>query len=174
MVVCGFPGIGKSYYVKNYNNRSIWADTHDTMIKVYDSDSSLYSWVDRYDHSKGRHPDFPNNYIKHIKAVNCDTSLVFVSSHKEVREALKNEGIPYVIIYPDLKRCEKHPYIAIRIFDRERLFDGLTELHIKNWKKWIKEIDKEDYGFKLRITHSLYLDDLISDIIHLYNKSMKG
>jgi len=174
MVVCGFPGIGKSYYVKNYNNRSIWADTHDTMFKVYDSDSSSYSWIDKNDHSKGRHPDFPNNYIKHIKAVNTDNSLVFVSSHKEVRDALKEANIPYVIVYPDLEKCYKHEYIVLRIYRRERAYEGLTETLSKNWKKWIKEINDDEYGIKLTINHNIYLDDLISDIIHVYNNYMKG
>ena len=162
MVVCGFPGMGKSTYTKNL-------DMSNTIIKVYDSDSSLYSWLDRYDYSKGRHPDFPNNYMNHIKAVNTDNSLVFVSSHKEVRHALMDANIPYVIMYPDLDRCNKEAYITHRIYEREGIYDGLTSLMIKNWESWIKEIDEEEYGAKLKVIHTTYLEDLISDIIHTYN-----
>lgn len=173
MVICGFPGIGKSSYVNSFNPHSIWSETLDPTIKVYYSDSSHYSWVDMNNHSKGRHPEFPNNYIKHIKAVNNDNALVFVSSHKEVRNALKEANIQYVIVYPDLDRCDKHTYIALRIYNREKTFDGLTNLLIKNWDAWISEIDKEEYGIKVKIDHTVYLEDLISDIIHAYNNHIK-
>lgn len=55
MVVCGFPGVGKAYAVKHWNHPD---------YKIYDSDSSDFSWVDKNDHSKGRNPDFLMNYIE--------------------------------------------------------------------------------------------------------------
>ena len=91
-----------------------------------------------------------------------------------VRDALKEADIPYVIVYPDLEKCYKHEYIVLRIYRRERTYEGLTETLSKNWKKWIKEINDDEYGIKLTINHNTYLDDLISDIIHAYNNHMRG
>ena len=49
---------------------------------------------------KVRDPDFPNNYIKHIKENIGKYDYIFVSSHRSVREALDCEGIDYTIVYP--------------------------------------------------------------------------
>lgn len=78
-VVAGFPGVGKSTLFR--------ADP----ASFSDSDSSLFDKA-----------AFPDNYIKHIKSVLETTNrVVFVSTHKVVREALAANGIPYLLIYPD-------------------------------------------------------------------------
>jgi len=46
-VISAFPGTGKTYFHRNAE------------LKVYDSDSSKYSWI-----KEGlKDPNFPNNYI---------------------------------------------------------------------------------------------------------------
>ena len=51
-VISGFPGIGKSYLFNNGKN-----------ILIIDSDSSNFSWLE----PGVRNPEFPHNYMKHIK-----------------------------------------------------------------------------------------------------------
>lgn len=106
MVICGFPGIGKTFTVQNW----IYSN-----IKIYDSDSSNFSWIDKNDHSKGRNPDFPTNYIK---SIDNENSVVLTSSHKEVRDALKAAGINYYVVYPNLESFGKDFYLD-RIRGRE-------------------------------------------------------
>jgi hypothetical protein len=65
--------------------------------KVSDSDSSLFSKLSNGE----KNPDFPNNYIQHIKSLINEKDFIFVSSHKEVREALKANNIPFILIYPN-------------------------------------------------------------------------
>ena len=50
-LISGFPGIGKTYYKQK------------SELNVLDSDSSKFSWIEK----DVRHPDFPQNYIDHIK-----------------------------------------------------------------------------------------------------------
>jgi hypothetical protein len=105
MVICGFPGIGKTFTVQNW----IYSN-----IKIYDSDSSNFSWIDKNDHSK----DFPTNYIEYIKSIGNENSVVLTSSHKEVRDALKAAGINYYVVYPNLESFGKDFYLD-RICGRE-------------------------------------------------------
>ena len=79
-VYSAFPGCGKTTYFNT------------TYKKVLDSDSS------KFDKS-----NFPENYIEHIWMNVHDPSVdkILVSSHKDVREALVNKGIPFVLVYPD-------------------------------------------------------------------------
>ena len=56
IIISGFPGIGKSHL-------------YDRGWDALDSDSSHFSWVKDSEgkNTKERHPDFPNNYMEHIK-----------------------------------------------------------------------------------------------------------
>lgn len=84
IVISGFPGIGKSYMYNNMKD-----------LKILDSDSSKFSWVkdEEGKNTKERNPDFPNNYIKHIKDNMDSSDIILVSSHKVVRDALKDNDI---------------------------------------------------------------------------------
>ena len=68
ILVSAFPGMGKSYAFNELKDK----------IKVLDSDSS------KFDKS-----DFPSNYIEHIKNNIKDNDIIFISSHKEMKNALK-------------------------------------------------------------------------------------
>lgn len=134
MVICGFPGIGKTFTVQNW----IYSN-----IKIYDSDSSNFSWIDKNDHSKGRNPDFPANYIEYIKSIDNENSIVLTSSHKEVRDALKAAGIDYYVVYPNLESFGKDYYLD-RIRERENGInsDSFVSLIAENCEDWIIDIEK--------------------------------
>ena len=167
MVVCGFPGVGKTYAVEHWN----YPD-----YKIYDSDSSDFSWIDKNDHSKGRNPDFPMNYVEHIKSLDNDKSFVLVSSHKDVREALREVSIDYFIVYPWLQVCDKDIYLRDRIAKRDTGInsDSFVKLLSDNWENWIKEIDVEEktpmFRFKLDNYATLHevLDVLVKNNGHKY------
>jgi hypothetical protein len=134
MVICGFPGIGKTFTVQNWNYSN---------VKIYDSDSSNFSWIDKNDHSKGRNPDFPANYIEYIKSIDNEDSVVLTSSHKEVREALKKCGINYYVVYPNLKSFGKDFYLdRIRARKNGINSDSFVSLIAENCENWIKDIEE--------------------------------
>lgn len=82
-VICGFPGTGKSRYIKSSPNNILGH-------LICDNDSSKFN-----------KSEFPENYIKHIKEkINEGYARIFISSHKEVREALISNGIEFVLVYP--------------------------------------------------------------------------
>ena len=98
IVLSVFPACGKTYMVENCKD-----------LKILDSDSSNFSWY--YPNgelsTRVRNPEFPNNYIQHIKENMNSTSYLFVSSNKVVREALKENKIPYVLVYPERDRLNE-------------------------------------------------------------------
>ena len=75
-VIAGFPGVGKSSFCKLYP-------------QVQDSDSSKFDKA-----------GFPANYIEHIKQLIAEGKTILVSTHKDVRNALAAEGIPFALVYP--------------------------------------------------------------------------
>jgi hypothetical protein len=134
MVICGFPGIGKTYTTQNWNFSN---------IKIYDLDSSDFSWIDKNDYFKGRNPNFPANYIEYIKSIDDENSVILTSSHKEVREVLKAAGIDYYVVYPNLESFGKDFYLD-RIRKRENGInsDSFVSLVAENCEDWIKDIEK--------------------------------
>lgn len=136
-VISAFPGCGKSYIYKNYNNTKY----NKKNWKILDSDSSDYSWLkdENGNNTTERNPDFPNNYIKHIKDNIGKVDVIFVSSHKEVRKALKRNNIDFFLVFPT--KDMKNMFIK-RYKDR-----GNTENFINfisnNWDKFIDDMENE-------------------------------
>lgn len=75
LIISAFPGVGKSFLSQNCD------------FRVSDSDSSTFP-----------KDGFPQNYIEHIR--NLDVDVALVSSHKEVRSALKDRAMPFFLCYP--------------------------------------------------------------------------
>lgn len=141
-----FPACGKTWLYEHQ-------DDYD--LKILDSDSSKFSWlyvsVDENGNEirgirKIRNPEFPTNYMKHIKENIGKCDCIFVSSHASVRELLDKEGIDFTIVYPE-SSC-KAEWIG-RCFIRNK--NGETgcgaELMYNNWEQWISEC------FKTGINH---------------------
>ena len=153
-VISGFPGIGKSWL---YNNQD------DLGLKVNDSDSSQFSWLED---GVTRNPDFPNNYIKHIKDQMTKSDVVLVSSHDVVRDALKDAGIKFITVFPHVD--DKEEYIK-RFIER-----GSKETFVKlieaNWNNWLANINNNDDGLHVELNLGEYLSGFI---LGSHNKDSK-
>lgn len=124
LVISGFPGTGKSYYVGR-------GEGSDYMPQGFASDS---------DSSKFDKSNFPQNYIEHIKElIDKGTARIFISSHKEVRDALVKEGINFILVYP--KKELKQEYIER--YKQRGSPDSFINLISENWENWIDELEKQ-------------------------------
>lgn len=96
VVVSAFPACGKSYV---FENQGVLGQN----LSCLDSDSSEFSWVkdSKGNNTTERNPDFPDNYIKHIKGNIGKVDIIFVSSHDVVVNALESNEINWVKIVPD-------------------------------------------------------------------------
>ena len=147
-VICGFPCIGKSYFVKHSG------------LKVTDSDSSTYSWVIDGEGKKVRNEEFPNNYINHIKLMMKECDYVLVSTHFDVRKALTKASIPYTIIYPDISLKEEYVGRAfIRYYKDNKALN--PKVIMDNWDNWMADMlyesAKNDH---IILQHNEYLYDM--------------
>lgn len=130
-IISAFPGTGKSVYHSKHPDTTL------------DSDSSQFSWIET-DTGKIRNPDFPANYIKHIKDNIGKYEFIFVSSHKEVREALLENCIFFYLVYPDDGRKEE---FIQRYRDRGSP-ESFIRLISDNWETWIRECEFCEVGCK--------------------------
>ncbi len=136
IVISAFPGCGKSHLFKNKGNK-----------QILDSDSS------KFDKSQ-----FPQNYIEHIKSNIGDVDMIMVSSHKEVRDALVDNGIDFTLVYPN--KDIKDEYIQ-RYIDRGNE-EKFVDLLKKNWENWILELEQQQGCKKIELNGGQYLSDVVN------------
>jgi len=125
-VVCAFPGTGKTYMYELYKERAC----------IFDSDSSKFSWLE----PGVRNPEFPNNYIEHIKEeIKNGAQIILVSTHSVVRKALLENDIPFTIVYPHIEDKE----VYLRRYRTRGSSDDFIKMMDENYEKFITEIMDE-------------------------------
>lgn len=129
IVISGFPGVGKTYYYDEAMNVG---------ANVLDSDSSSFSWI-TIGGEKTRNPEFPKNYMHYVKEQLTHVKLILVSSHREVRKALFDQGIHFMLVYPDISL--KDEYLQ-KFKDRGNSHSFITFIS-ENWESFIKDIEAQ-------------------------------
>lgn len=149
-VISAFPACGKTFACEYFKNKVI-----------LDSDSSQFSWVYTDNNEKIRNPDFPDNYISHIKYNIGTADYILVSSHQNVREALKAANIKFMLVYPNKKLL--HEWVG-RCYLRKN--NGFSiDLLVEKWDEWIaqcKEESEENGIFSYELSSGEYLSDVIN------------
>lgn len=126
-IISAFPGMGKTYLHEQNPSTTL------------DSDSSNFSWIEK-DGNKERNPDFPNNYIEHIKENIGKYDFIFISSHKEVRDALIDNCLMFYMIFPDPSRKDEF----IERYRKRGNDDSFIELVENHWNDWVNAMPSKD------------------------------
>ena len=157
VIISGAPGIGKSHF---------FSKAEEMGLSATDSDSINFSWS-----SPGvRNPDFPRNYIEHLKTLMGKVDVICVSTHEQVRNCMEKEEMEFVLVYPEKGQKEEY----LRRFKERDMKDGETkearEKFVKlmedNWENWIDEqLPKQKGCTHLVLKGKEYLSDRIKDIL---------
>lgn len=145
-VIAAFPGSGKTFFFNTHSN-------------CLDSDSSDYSWIKDLEgkNTKERNPDFPGNYIKHIRENLGKVDIIFVSSHGVVRDALVEAGIKFTLVYPNI--LLKNEYI--KRFQERKSPQGFIDLLDRNWELWTVECHLQENCEKVELKSGQFITDVI-------------
>jgi hypothetical protein len=140
MIVCGFPGVGKTFLSEKYE-------------RFEDSDSSSYS----------KHEDFPLNYVDHLVDIRSNKDCLLISTHKLVREQLVKRGLAFYLVYPE--GSLKKEYMK-RYEDRgspQKFLDHMEN----NWDKYLKQLEGQTdcYHFVLN-KEGMFLSDILCYNVH--------
>ena len=151
-VIAAFPACGKTYYFENREEDNI----------VLDSDSSQFSWRYVRDENGGwrkeRNPDFPDNYITHIKSYIGKADYIFVSTHEEVRKALADAGIDFTVVFPEQSlKAERVGRCFLRGSG-----EAFCKLIADKWDDWILKLEEEGI-VNLRDTYHLQAGEYLAD-----------
>lgn len=167
IIVSGFPGVGKSVSSKNGE-------------RFLDSDSINFSWMKDKDenfvlddnHNKIRNPDFPQNYIEHIKDNLKKADIIFVSSHESVRQALVDAGLPFVLVYPS--RDLKDEYL--KRYEGRGSPATFTKMMSNRWDDFLDQLGNQAGCRHLVLQKGEYLGNMLHCVRNLakgYSAQMK-
>lgn len=152
MIISGFPGIGKTYYYNTVAN------------KVADSDSSKFSWL-----KEGiRHPEFPQNYIDHIKMLLIGRyDFIFVSSHKVVRDALVSNGLEFTLAFPESHLKDEY----LQRFELRGNEESFIRMIDDSWDLFMSELESQEDCRIIRLKSGEYLSDVLEQVEELGRRS---
>lgn len=186
-IIAAFPACGKTHYFENnpdnlyvldsdssyfsWMHRKRTKEELDAIEKEWDGPNHCshklpgFAYVNKIkdEEIKVRNPDFPNNYIEYIKSFIGVADYIFVSTHEVVRNALKEAGIDFYIVYPD--KSLKEEWVG-RCFLRGS-GESFCKLIADNWDMWIDQIEKEikeDHRKNHRLLHGEYMADALNYI----------
>lgn len=158
-IISAFPACGKTYVFENFKDKVI-----------LDSDSSKFSWI-IVNNEKVRNPDFPKNYINHIKENIGKADYILVSSHENVRKALEEAGVDFYLVYPEKQLKEE--WIG-RCFLRGSE-EKFCQLIADNWDAWINQLETDSKKHQsVQLKSGEYLSNVIrfiNDEDYLYNET---
>lgn len=120
LVFSGFAGVGKSHAFKTLTAMG---------YRVLDSDSSTFD-----------KDNFPINYLNHIHSVIAkgEVQVLFVSSHDILRDAMRDDGIDYYLVYPALELKSEY----LRRYISRGSNTAFIQLLENNWENWINDIEE--------------------------------
>ena len=146
-VVAGFPGTGKSYMFRNNTKNLV----------LLDSDSSKFSWL-----SKGvRNSIFPQNYMEHIKENLGKADIIFVSTHDIVIKGLQENGIPFILVYPNIELKETY----LHNYEQRGNDSKFIEFIGNNWENFITNMMQTECQQRIELKEGQYIKDIVDQII---------
>ena len=158
-IVSAFPACGKSYVFQNQDKLL-------TNFSCLDSDLSEFSWVkdSEGNNTKERNPDFPNNYIQHIKDNIGKVDIIFVSSHSEVVDALEDNQLRWVKVVPDVDcKAEWIGRFWLRGDD-----NSFIEFISSNWDDFTNPYSYLDYNYmtgRVILQPTKYIEDTLPFVL---------
>lgn len=156
IVISGFPGVGKSRYSSNFSVISdsfIVLDAESANYhKTNDSSNNLFDLTCPAEH-------WAVKYVRDIKRTleqSENLRYILVSSHKEVRDELKKQSVPYIVVVPNKRLKREYLVRYLKRGDSLEFIDKIMD----HWDKWLDDIQKTE-----KRVMTLDNDEYLSDIL---------
>ena len=133
----------------------------------WDAEGHLMSGESHINHIKNDlitviNPEYPNNYIRHIKDNLGVADIILVPSYLPIRQAMDDARITYVTVYPNTLCMNEYIGRMVSRGDKE----SAIQFQYDYWHKFLYNISSEPHGKEIIwLKQNQYLSDVIYDII---------
>lgn len=184
LVISAYPCCGKTYMAEHgFHDYSIldfdsskfsWIERPyteeelDGVLSLFNTADNLFPKesiknIYRKETIKVRNPNLTEDYISYIKENIGKVDIIFVSSHLEIRQALQDNGIEYITVYPYKScLCEWVGRMYLRGSNKE-----FVDKQIEIWDKNMDNIENEPHGKELiRMKSFEHMNDVVAKFLH--------
>lgn len=164
ILVCGFPGIGKSWLAKHQDSVG---------MSLLDMDAGDYAWIKDDGGNVVRNPRYPDDYIDIVdrRRLGGDYDFIFIGYQDDIRNCLTRRGVPFVTVAP--KPSMKDAYMK-KYLNRGDGKDFLVYM-MDNWTEMLESIDDGPVGsFKYVLRHESMDAGDLDAIRRMYLRRLDG
>ena len=145
IVIAGFPGIGKSWFI----------ETRAKGKRVVDLEPSPF----KYDNDQSEH--WPSNYLTAVHQAMAESDLVLIATYPEIITTLVAEGVDVIVVYPDSSQSAEYKKRYRVRGNHERVIEML----VKSFESNIENLVALDGCTHIVLKSGQYLSDVIGEIV---------
>lgn len=143
LIICGFPGVGKSTAAELCRSALDLESTPFHFVSDqadYFTENSTAPYFTQMNAKEN--PNWVSDYVDEIEKAANDPqyNFILVSTHKKVREEMQYRGIPYIIVTPLIKLKDEYLAKYVRRGDSYKFIEALHD----KWEKWIEDFVHDD------------------------------
>ena len=115
--------------------------------------------------NKISNPDFPVNYINYIKDMMGKIDVVFVSTHQNVRQALRDNNISYILVYPAVDTKDE----MLQRYVTKGSTPEFVDMMRANWDDFIEDMQQDETPDKIELQSNQYLSAVVQELLKTDN-----
>lgn len=115
--------------------------------------------------NKISNPDFPVNYINYIKDMMGKIDVVFVSTHQNVRQALRDNNISYILVYPAVDTKDE----MLQRYVTRGSTPEFVDMMRANWDDFIEDMQQDETPDKIELQSNQYLSAVVQELLKTDN-----
>lgn len=156
MVVAAYSGVGKSAFAAMEPEKVL--DFIAMPYKYYLDTDIDNGEAGKADPDNVMRPDWPYNYVAAIKEIYKEDKLILIPSDLHVLQLLREEAIPYVLVYP--RRDAKDAYRK-RFIDRGNTEDFIN-IFIGHWDHFFDALERDPCERHIVLRPDQFIADVFS------------
>ena len=115
--------------------------------------------------NKISNPDFPVKYINYIKDMVGKIDIVFVSTHQNVRQALRDNNISYILVYPAVDTKDE----MLQRYVTRGSTPEFVDMMRANWDDFIEDMQQDETPDKIELQSNQYLSAVVQELLKTDN-----
>jgi len=163
-IIAAFSGVGKSALAKQYPDKVI--DFGCMKYKYEIDDEEELTESDKANHDYELIFGWEDNYVEAIKQNMSDDKILVIPSDYKVLKLLEDEGIPYILCYPQREAKDIYHKRYIERGNSEEFID----IFIGRWDRFMNTLEEDQYGKHIILEPNQFLSDVIDVDALLSNK----
>ena len=155
MIIAAHSGTGKTYLATNNPKRFV--DLESRPFKYFLENANDGGEADKANTEYISRPGWRLDYVKAVKEVLSSDKIVLIPSDSRVLALLREENIPYLLVYPERNAKEEYRNRFIGRGNSEEFLN----IFIEGWDIFLDILERDPSDQRIIMKSGQYLSDVI-------------